>query len=254
MLELKLKGTTSRALPQASPDTAENDITISRYGDLKVTSMIPTKHMLADEGSYFIGTNSTPGTALAYALTTGFSDTTPFIYMYNQSRPADQASKRIHLDYIKIIVTTAPASSTQAYFAIKLDTALRSLTTDNTTTLTAVSPNMDIGVASQALLKAQNSATASVIAAASNTARVVARGCFGGLPVVGDELVITSGSPDIGSYSGLTAAQATCPGRKCSNCPPIVLGPGNSMEVHLWFPANATTALSYELEMGWWER
>jgi hypothetical protein len=37
---------------------------------------------------------------------------------------------------------------------------------------------------------------------------------------------------------------------------PVVLGPGNnhSLLVHMWNPGNATTAPSWEVEVGWWER
>jgi len=244
----------SRNLPQPVPDTSEIEMRCSRYGDQTTVSLIPTKHVLSDEGSYFVATNATPGTAVLYPLTTGFTDTVPFLYVYNNDKPTNPAYKRVFLDYIKIVIIQAPANSTQSYFAIKLDTVARSLGTNNTAAVTPVSPNMDITPTSVTTLNIQSSATASAITAASASARVGARGAFGGLPIAGDELVVICGSADVGAYSGLTAAQAVCPGRKCSNSPPILLGPGQSATMHLWFPGNSTTALTYELEMAWWER
>jgi hypothetical protein len=222
---------------------------LGRYNEGYALSLFPTKHLLADEGSYFIGTNPTPGTALAYNIQASFSDTVPFIYLANTD-----TVKRAYLDYIKIIVTTAAATGTQAYYAIKTDRAARALSANNTATIVPVSPNSDIANASVCTLNAQNNGTASAIGGASAAARVVARGSFGGLTIIGDELAIVCGSADPGSYAGLTAAQATCPGRKCSVSPPIVVGPGANLTVHLWFPGNATTGLSYEFEMGWAER
>jgi hypothetical protein len=76
----------------------------------------------------------------------------------------------------------------------------------------------------------------------------------GGIPVVGDELVLVCGPVDPGAYAGLTAAQAVCAGRKVSCLPPIILGPNSALTLYAWFPGNAATSLSYEFEVGWWER
>ncbi len=77
---------------------------------------------------------------------------------------------------------------------------------------------------------------------------------MGGLPIVGDEFVLVCGPADPGAYPGLTAAQAVCPGRKVSCLPPVILGPNSALTVYAWFPGNAATGLSYEFEIGWWER
>ena len=103
-------------------------------------------------------------------------------------------------------------------------------------------------------INAQNSATASVLSASSGSARLVANASVGGIPVVGDELVLVCGPSDPGPYPGLTAAQAVCPGRKVSCLPPVILGPNSALTLYAWFPGNATTGLSYEFEIGWWER
>jgi hypothetical protein len=247
-------GYISRGLPQPISDGMEAEIRLSRYRDTMVMNLMPTKHPLAEEGSYFSSCNPTPGTGLAYNIQATFSDTVPFIYIFNTSLPGDPNSKRICLDFIKIIPTVAPATSTTAYYSVKTDNVARAITTNNTTAIIPANVNSDIGLASIAQVRTQTSATASAIAAASANARVVARGAFGGIPIIGDELVAMFGSPDCAPYAGLTAAQAVCPGRKVSNSPPIIIGPQQSATVHLWFVGNATTGLSYELEMGHWER
>jgi len=90
-----------------------------RYGEQYVLPLIPTKHLLADEGSTSSPTNPTPGTALAYNIQAAFSDTVPLFYVQNNDSKANPFGKRLYLDYIKLICTTAPASGTGARFAIK---------------------------------------------------------------------------------------------------------------------------------------
>jgi len=109
-----------------------------RYGEQYVLPLIPTKHLLADEGSYFIATNPTPGTALAYNIQAAFSDTVPLFYVQNNDSKANPFGKRLYLDYIKLICTTAPASSTGVRFALKTDPAIRTISTNNTTAGAAV--------------------------------------------------------------------------------------------------------------------
>lgn len=250
--EVVTKGVANRGLPQPVADNVREGtpIRLSRYGGQITESVVSTKQVLADEGGYFVATNPTPGTAFAYPVLAAFADTTPGIYMFNKDAPANASAKRIYLDYIKIIVTTVPASTTSANFAIKLDSAARALTTDNTVSLIPANVNMDLGTASLALVKAQNSATASVIAAGSASSRLVSRGVLGGLPIVGDELVIAFGSVDpAGAYGATNVAS-----RKVTSAPPVVIGPGQSLAFSLWFIGNAATGLSYELEVGWWER
>jgi len=160
----------------------------------------------------------------------------------------------MYLDYIKLICTVAPASATGARFAIKTDPQLRTLSTNNTLAITPTSPNSDVATQSVCSINAQNNAAASVLTASSGSARLVANASLGGLPIVGDELVLVCGPSDPGPYPGLTAAQAVCPGRKVSCLPPVILGPNSALTLYAWFPGNAATGLSYEFEIGWWER
>lgn len=248
--------TPARGLP--SPQTDQKapvtNVRGGRYGEQYMLSLIPTKHLLADEGSYFIATNPTPGTALAYNVQAAFSDTVPLFYIQNNDSKANPFAKRMYLDYLKLICTVAAASATGVRFAIKVDPTLRTLSTNNTTAITPTSPNSDVASQSVCSINAQSSATASALTASSGSARVVASGSLGGIPVVGDELVLVCGTVDPGAYQGLTAAQAVCPGRKVTCVPPIILGPNSAMTVYAWFPGNAATGLSYEFEAGWFER
>jgi hypothetical protein len=248
--------TPARAIPspQADQKAPVTNVRGGRYGEQYVLSLIASKHLLADEGSYFIATNVTPGTAQAYNIQAAFSDTTPLLYIQNNDSKANPFAKRMYLDYIKLICTVVPASATGARFAVKTDPQLRTISTNNTLAITPTSPNSDVATQSVCSVNAQNSGTASVLTASSGAARLVANASMGGIPVVGDELVLVCGPADPGPYPGLTAAQATCAGRKVSCLPPIILGPNSALTLCAWFPGNAATGLSYEFEMGWWER
>lgn len=207
----------------------------------------------SDLGNYWVTTNPTPGTALAYNVQSSYSATaSPFLYFFNS---ASAGGKSVYLDYVKIICTTAPASGTQAYYAFVADQAARAFSVDNTSSLTPVGPNQTTTNTAASILtvKAQNSATASTIAAASSGVRLVGRGSIGGIPVVGDELLIDVGPDAFGPYAGGTAALTT-PGRKVSATPSIILDPQACLMLTLWFPSNSATGLSYELEIGHWEQ
>ena len=206
----------------------------------------------SDLGNYWVTTNPTPGTALAGAVSASYSATTPFLYLFNS---ASAGGKSVYLDYIKLICTVAPASGTIAYYALVADQAARALSVDHTSALTPVGPNQTTSTTAASVLtvNAQNSATASTIAAASSAVRVVGRGAIGGIPVVGDELVIDFGPDAYLPYNGATATVAT-PARRISGTAPVVLDPQACLMVALWFPSNSATGISYELEMGHWEQ
>jgi hypothetical protein len=95
--------TPARAIPSTQSDQKApvTNVRGGRYGEQYVLPLISTKHLLADEGSYFIATNPTPGTALAYNVQAAFSDTVPLLYIQNNDSKANPLAKRMYLDYIK---------------------------------------------------------------------------------------------------------------------------------------------------------
>ena len=217
-----------------------------------------------EDGSLLVATNPAPGTAFADNIQAAFSDTVPFAYLANNDAAGQGDSRNLYLRWLKLIVTVVPATATAAFYAIVQD-VLRPLTTNNMTAVTPVCANglksprvggtgNDSPTSAPTVLF-QSSATASAITASSGTKRVLARGALGGLPIVGDELCIVFGDPKAGAQTATTAAEgAGQPGRRVSNSPAIIAGPQQSLTVHLWFPGNATTGLSYEFELGMWMR
>ena len=196
---------------------------------------------LADEGSYFVATNATPGTAVNYAIQTAFSDTVAAFSMRN----ADGVNGlRITPDYIRLICGVAPASATAGQFAFKSDATVRG---SAGTTNVPQNPNADVGQGSVMDLR-----YTPTVAAASAAARLLSRGVLrGSIPIVNDEFLFVFGSVEKSSSASLAAANAQ---RMVIPMPPIVIGPQQTGLLHLWFPANAVTAAAFEWEVGWWER
>lgn len=223
--------------------------TKTNFGQEITGHIFPSKHFLADEGSYFVTTNPTPGSSLLYMLQTAFSDTVPFLYLQNND---SGGGKNLYLDYIKLICTVSPASTTQAFSAVKID-GFRTVTTNHLSALAPVSPNTNVLAPSIASILVQNSTTASALSASSNASRLVSRTSAGGIPIAGDELVWEFGGDDFVDDPGTTATRAV-PGREITVTCPIIIGPQMALTMYLWFPGNAATALQYEFEMGWFEK
>src|SRR5438874_5122085 len=81
-----------------------------RYGEAYNLDVNPTsKHTISDEGSYFVLTNPTPGTAVASAVNAS-SDFTKSLFIFKNTAPV--GGLRCYLDYLKILPTVAPASAT----------------------------------------------------------------------------------------------------------------------------------------------
>jgi hypothetical protein len=246
--------TPARGLPQAQPDQKSpvSNVRGGRYAEQYILNLIPTKHLLADEGTYFMTTNPIPGTALtggSGANYQSFGKTYGFMYLQNNDSKSNPSAKRVYFDYLKVIIVSATAS-TNFHMAVIVDPIVNGGLA-NMTASTVVSPNSDINPTSVTTVNYAATA-APTVTAPSSVSRVVATCNMGGLALVGDEIVIMSGSPGAGAYAGLTAAQSASAGRKVSLVPPIIVGPGSNMIVYLW--ASSMSAFTYEFEMGWWER
>jgi hypothetical protein len=248
----QLQGLVSRALPNPrQPDTAYGNVRLNSYGDVVVQNQVSKKHGLAEEGSYFVLCNPTPGTAIASTVSATYDATLPYALMQNTANPG---GARVYLDYIKLIPTVAAASGTTVYIAVVRDTLTAQVTTNHVTNFTPYAVGGDTDRASVAQWQIQNHATATVIGALSGNAKPIARGSIGGIMIVGDELVFDFGSVSPAAFPGLTAAQAVCQGRKVTSLPPVYCAPQQQLLIYLWYLNNAVTGPSFELEIGQWER
>lgn len=244
-----------RALPNPSPDGSvlqPGQGRAGRYGEDYMLSILQTKHGLADEGAYFTACMTPGQTALAYGVLAAFADVSGFIAIQN----SDAANgKRINLDYIKFSLSVAPASATAAWLAIKMDTVNRTPSAGSVL-ITPNNANMDSTLGSVAKIWFPTGGAVLTLPAAGGAARVVSGNINlrAVLPTVGDEYVISFGGVDFSQVENAAVATATIIKKQVA-APPFVIGGGQFGLLHLWFPANAATGVSFSnIEVGWWER
>ncbi len=240
------------------PAGAEGDDIIGRanpYGDLYANIIAGGRQTLADQGSYVVVTNPTPGTAITWGtggatVTNAFTDTTA-LCVYKNNDSAGQNAKRMFLDYLKIIVIggTVPATTTSAHAAVKIDNQSRTASA-GTTSPTPVCPNMDVTPSIVGSLQMASAALPTVPASGANV-RVVGRAMLKGGPILNlDEYNVSFGTADPTVQGGYLTTVASYQSRM----PPVVLGPQQFALFHLWLAgASGNNALTFEYETGWWE-
>lgn len=246
-LDVDLNVEIDRQLPDAESDSTTKPLRGGRYGEAYTLNVMPTHHLLADEGTYQVATSPTPGTAIAFAVNASVSETAGnFIYLKNNESQGNSRAKRIYLNYIRLLAGTVPAAAVAAHFFIKVDNKDRY--TSGGTTIIPVNANIDSGTGTVSQLYAGALTTT----APSPSARLLARGILrSAIPVANDEFVLSCGfveAPGSIQLGGLVAQRMSVP------IPPVVLGPQDNMCLQLWFPSNAVTAPQFEVEMGWFER
>lgn len=246
-LDLSLNVEVDRQLPDAESDSTEKMLRGGRYGEAYVQSLVPTTHLLPDEGSYQISTSPTPGTGIAFVVNTGVSETAGnFLYLKNNESQGNIRAKRIYLHYLRLILTALPASGVSGHFFVKGDNKDRY--SSGGTQILPVNANLDAGTGTVAQLFVGALTTI----APSPSARLLSRGVLRSvIPVLNDEWIFVSGGVDLpaGLSLGGTVAQ-----RMIVPVPPLVIGPQDNLCIQLWFPSNAVTPPSFEIEAGWWER
>jgi hypothetical protein len=255
----QIQSVASLFLPVKATDTSTVNTRSDGYGNLAVNSYLNKKQALAAEGSYFVTTNPTPGTGVgAGPVVTSYANTAGYFFFQNNNAPGGPTA---YPDYLKLIVTAAFGGGTVTNwnFAVIRDVAsplLLQVTTS--TSLSQASPvnvNGGSSVRSNCIFGYQGGATAIVNKAPSQTSAIVGRASVGaGVGLVGEEVVLDFGSLDPSAYQGLTAAEATIPGRKVSVLPPVAVPPGQQIMIVAWFPTATTTGLNYEFELGHVER
>lgn len=236
----------SRALPQALPDTSQADVRGGRYGEQYSIPILGRKQALADEGSFFIATNPTPGTPIAVTTSiTSFAETAGAVGVGLLLRNIDAAGgKRVYLDYLKLMIVQVPTSATSWQWALVQDQNPIRYTSGGSA-ITPVSPNGDI-VAPSVVQMYFGALTTAV----PTSRRTVGRGTFRGvIPTTFDEYMLVFGSEEGGGH----ATGAAASGRLVGATAPVILGPGQNLALTMWGTANAA-APSFEFEMGWAER
>lgn len=254
-MEVGMNGIVARNLPAVSQEGMEGKVRVGRYREQYALSLVPTKHLLADEGGYYVASNQSPGTGVQMqGLVTAFSSTAGIAHIFN-TETTETTGKRIYFDYLKLILQgTAPTGTVSMEFALAIDTLTREPSAANRTLLTPKNVNSAVGTASVAQVSQYLAANAFTLQAASGNVRYVRGHIPTGLGITGDEYILKCGGEDMQAVPGLTAARSAAPGRYTGYCAPVVIGPAQSLSIHFWWLTEATTNPTFELEMGWWER
>lgn len=244
-------GITRRNQPTLSAEAVQQQLRAAARGELVVIPLTQGTYPLADEGAYFTAVNPTPGTGIIHALTTAWSATAALLCLRNTDA---EGAKRIYLDYVKLMcLGTAPTATTSIRLAITIDNTNRY--SSGGTAITPQNVNMDSASATVAALNFG----AVVLTAASGSVRQIAREAQPNRAapalVNGDTFFYNFGQTTSESLGIVgSATPATAPQNVTAAMPPVIMGGGDSFNFHLYYPGAATTAPTYEFEIGWWER
>src|SRR5438876_435880 len=247
---------TSRTKPGASPDNPSTQVFARRgkYFDTYTHPLLMTKHGLADEGSYFSAQNPTPGTGIQLnANVTAFSDTNALFVVQNTNLASNALGASIYMDYLRLLLlATAPTATVSMQFAFRKSTVSREPTTAaNRTVLTASNMRASTGIASIGkYMSYTNAGAMTVPASVAGDVQLGRCSLVTGLGIAGDEYVVKFGGEDMAPKIGLTAVRATDVARIVTHAPPIVIDPGEWLVVHMWWLTAATTAATFEFDMG----
>ncbi len=241
------EGTVEIALPQRVGNNSRDEGSVRRGAYGEEYSIPLDRRVHADEGSYSILRNVTPGTGIAGHAAPTTHDTEKAFIMLRHGGEASENSRRTYLDYIKLVVTAAGTGGTLNYATHTIDTG-RTFASGGGN-LTKVNPNMlavqadDLNLAKVgAVVPGEVNSSDARIVAHERTREVI--------PVVGDVLLFTFGvEPRVtGEVLGGTTQL-----ERVIVCPPVIFGPGQSYHLVLW-RASQSAASSYEVEIGLWQR
>lgn len=245
MSDTKIQVYSRRDLPAQSVAGTEAQLRGSNRGDLVIMPLGKARCALADEGSYFVATNPTPGTAIdGIAASDGLDDTEAYFLLYNNN--SSGSGKRIVLDQMRLLVEQAGTNGTNLRWASKIDSTNRYASGGST--ITPVNVNMASSEASGAQLYAG----AVVPSAATSAARLIDHGQLRSvITVVQDTYTFDFGGEP--RFSSALQTTGTAVAHVHQSHVPVVLGPGD-----MWFftlyAASQTAALGFEFMLSWWER
>lgn len=266
------RGVCSRFLPRAQNDTLDTDRTvrIGRWGDVRVESGWPTDHLLADEGGYMVAAMRPGATALELGVSATFSATAAAVVLANSDI---LGGKRIYPRFLKFGSNGGFLSATDWRYAVVLDSKDRTPTTISSgadgigpgtpATATAYRPptacvNGDINnpliVGLPYFPLGTSAGTPPTIPSPGQFARTIVGNAHlkNSQPQASDTGVIQFGWGDAGgTFSALQSLLC----RQVDFAPPVVIGPGQFMVVHMWSTSNSGVGASFsDLVMAWIEK
>lgn len=238
------------AIAKARP-TANSDgsavVTPSRAGSYLEGYTIPVyppRYAVADEGSYFYASNAADDTQITGHVAPAISDTDtkPILHLFNGG------SKDIYLDFIAIYTVVANASATRVFFDAYTDQKGTTCKTSGGTVATLVNNTRSSSSTSTGAVL-----TAGAVVAAPVSSRKVLHAMV--RPIIG--IALDQYTFGFGNGAGLSSALLVSGGAVTvvhTSGPPVVIAAGGNFMFTQIGPSGATTAMTFEYSMGWWER
>ncbi len=234
----------------AQEDTTEIGIRTNKYGDQFIQAVGGERQALADEGSYFIATNPTPDTAIVVTTSiTALAETagavSVILHHRNTESVTTAGAKRIYPDYIKLICAAVHTTGSSIRYAVTLNSNVASYTSGGST---IVPVNVNTEVANTTIGALHFGALTTAVPA---TRRLVAKGSIKArVDLAMDQFILCFGAPPAMGNAPVDAAAIM---RVVEIAPPVCIGAGWSMALHVWAPAT-NAAAQYEFEYGFWEK
>ncbi len=236
----------NRTLPTATSDGINSVTRGGRYGEMATNQVLANRLGLADEGAYYQAQNPTPGTGITASIQTAFAATNALLTLRNSDTPT--TGKRIYPDFIRLIPVTVPASATRVEALVSIDSITR-YSSGGSAITGLVNSNMDL---SNAAIGVLHFGALTLAAESVNVRRFSRFQLRAAIPVQFEEYLILFNDADLGS--GAQALGGTTAQRNVVNAGSCVIGGGHSMQLHVWYPGNATTAGVWEFQVGWIQR
>ena len=213
------------------------------YGEAYVQGVAPERWTLADEGSYFVAQNATFGTALTAhaAPAIADTDTKPFIHLYNAGPTT------VWLDYLWMTNVIANASATAVGFAVYVDAKGATARSSGGTAITPVNVNGSSSVATAVTMYA-----GAVVAAPTSSRRTMQRIVRAYIGVALDQYTFSFGGGLQGINTPILLASGVA--NTYTAAAPVSCGPGGNIMICQISPSGASTAATFEFELGWSER
>lgn len=218
---------------------------VTPYGDAIEQILAPSWDGLAEEGSLYVATNPTISTPVGFGVSASFSATAP---MFSIANVAPAGGRVIRPWYIRLFVTTVPASGTSAQWLTQTDSVVR-LPTAGNAGITPQNVSQAFPNDAQAIVNAGTGGAMMTVPAATN-GRICGRGiAFSAIPVVLSEIIITFGQEMMSDGSAQSAVSRVISCGAAQSIPP-----GTSWGFYMWFPSNSITGISAEYEIAFSQR
>jgi len=235
----KLRGTKN-----ADSTSAASPSRTGSYGEAYVLPVGTGRIGLADEGSYYVAQNATVGTQLTGHVAPAIADTSTksIIHFYNGG------SLDVYLDYIVITTVVANASASAVDFTAYIDNKGATALASGGTAITTIYNTRSNSTNSSAItLTAGACATTGFTSAKRVLQRTVK-------PYIGVALDSYSFVFGNGAWAPTGYALVTAVTNTITSCAPVVVAPGGNFALCQIGPSGSATAMTFEFEMGYWER